>query len=239
MLLPTVIFLDKSIDRFNIISILITLISTIIILSLGARGPVMCVGVFFILKLINMRNKPTYRNVLVYIILITIILIGLFFFNTLLESLNNLFLQLGIRSRTLSLFLRDNLHLSGRDRLYNDMLKTIADNPIFGVGLAGDRRIIGRYSHNIIIEVFSGFGIIIGSIIILFLMLICIKAILSKKTLASSIISMWFSMGFVHLMVSSSYLIDFRFWIYLGLSLSLILNKKVISKCNDNIENHI
>lgn len=222
MLLPTIIFLDEFLDRFNVVSFVITLTSIIIIIINGARGPVMCVGVFFILKLFNMRHKLTYKNLLIYIIIITIILTCSFFFDYLIENLNDLFLQFGIRSRTLSLFLRDNLHLSGRDHLYKAMIQSISDNPVSGIGLAGDRRVIGRYSHNIVIEVLSGFGIIVGGILILFLVFVSIKAILSKNPLISNLISVWFSIGFVHLMVSSSYLTDFKFWIYLGLSLNAI-----------------
>jgi hypothetical protein len=34
------------------------------------------------------------------------------------------------------------------------------------------------------------------------------------------------SLGFVHLMVSRSYLIDIKFWIFLGLIINLIKEKK-------------
>lgn len=226
MLLPTIAFLDKFIDSLNISSAAITLTSMIIIISLGARGPIMCAGVFFVLKLLNMKNNLTYRNIFIFIIITVTILIVSFYFDILLENLNSFFLRFGIHSRTLSLFMRDNLHLSGRDILYKKMLQAIVDNPILGIGLAGDRRVIGEHSHNLIIEILSGFGIIIGGIILLFLVLISTMGVFSKNSLTSNMLSMWFSLGFVHLMVSSSYLTDFKFWIYLGLNLNLIANKK-------------
>jgi hypothetical protein len=227
MLLPAVFFFDDFLDGFQIKSIAVSLASILIILSLGARGPLMCIGVFLILKLFNIRNKLTFRNILIYVVIVAIILVGLFIFDTLLDNLNNLFLQFGIRSRTISLLLKDNLHLSGRDSLYKEMMQSIGDNPIFGTGLAGDRRVIGTYSHNIVIEVLSGFGIIIGGILILLLAIICYKSLFSKNVLTMNLICIWFSIGTVSLMVSGSYLTDFKFWIFLGLAAKLLVASKI------------
>lgn len=218
MLLPTIVYMDEFLKKFNFRSIFISLISLFIILTLGSRGPIMCAGIFVILNLISVNKKLNYKIILLYLIVLFVMIITILFFNTILEDLNNYLLKLGIHSRSIHLFLQDDIYLSGRENLYKDIISEIKSNPILGIGLAGDRRVIGKgYVHNILIEIVSNFGIVIGSILILFLLIVSYKTLFSKHKEQSSFVVIWFCIGVVHLMVSSSYLIDFRFWIYLGL----------------------
>lgn len=219
MLLPTIVYMDEFLEKFTVRSIIIVLISLIIILALGSRGAIMCFGVFVILKLITTKKKLNYKTILIYIIIIALVIIILLFLDTILENLNNFLLQFGIHSRSIHLFLRDDVYLSGRDYLYEEMIEQIKNNPIFGIGLAGDRRVIGGYAHNIIIEILANFGIILGSILVFLLAIITFKTLFSKNKEVSNFIAIWFSIGFIHLMVSSSYLIDFKFWVFIGLAI--------------------
>lgn len=144
----------------------------------------------------------------------------LIFLKDILEFIYNLLLQFGINSRSIRLFLRDDLYLSGRENIYNDVLSQISKKPFYGIGLAGDRRVLGGvYAHNIIFELLANFGIITGIIISILIVGVSLKSIFSKNKSLANFISIWFSIGFIHLMVSSSYLIDFKFWIFLGLAL--------------------
>lgn len=225
MLLPSVVYINEFLDSFNIKSIFIALVSLLIILALGSRGPIMCVGVFVILKVINIRKKINYKVLSIFFIIIAFIFIGIFYFNVILENLYNLLLEFGIRSRSIELFLTDDIYLSGRENIYGDVIQGIKSNLIFGIGLLGDRTVTGgRYTHNIIIEIVANFGIIIGGVLVLLLVIVSCKTLFSKNKKLSSFIAMWFSIGVVHLMVSSTYLTDYKFWIYLGLALKATKN---------------
>lgn len=93
---------------------------------------------------------------------------------------------------------------------------------MFGIGIGGDRYILnGAYSHNIFIEIIANFGIFIGGIIIILIFICIIKALLQKNSLNYSIIAIWLCIGFVHFMVSNSYIVDMRFWIFLGVLLNI------------------
>ena len=50
LLLPAIIYMDKLFDKFRIKHLLLFFLSLSIILTLGARGPVMCLAAFFFLK---------------------------------------------------------------------------------------------------------------------------------------------------------------------------------------------
>lgn len=218
MLLPAIVYINEFFDKITIKNSAIFGISLLVILALGSRGAIMCLGVFAILKLIRNLKNITYKKILVYIILISIVIFSLILLNEILEFIYKFLLNnFGIRSRSIQLFLRDDIYLSGRDRLYDNVLEEIFNNPILGIGLAGDRRIINTYSHNILIEILASFGIITGIILIIGLGYLVLKSLLTKNFKKYNMIIIWLSIGFVHLFVSGSYLIDFKFWILLGL----------------------
>jgi O-antigen ligase len=128
------------------------------------------------------------------------------------------------------LFQMDDLHLSGRDFLYKVVIEEVKNNPILGIGLAGDRRLINTYVHNIVLEILANFGTIIGSAFIILLALISFKTLFLSNKKVFDMISIWISIGLVHLIISSSYLLDFKFWIFLGLAIRHIRVFKIHHK---------
>lgn len=228
MLLPTITYMNEFLDRISIKRGIILGISLLVVLALGSRGAIMCIGVFIVLKLIRKMKNITYTKVLIYLILFSIIIFGLIFLNEILEYIYDFLLNnFGIRSRSIQLFLRDEIYLSGRDRLYKDVFEEILRNPFLGIGLAGDRQVIGGgYAHNIFIEIMANFGMVIGTLINTSLLYLSIKDIFIKDMRKFNMLIIWLNIGFIHLLVSSSYLTDFKFWIFLGLSLRSLNLKK-------------
>jgi len=218
MLLPSIIYMNDFLDKMHLKSGVILGVSLLIILALGSRGALMCIGAFAILKLIKQVSRLTYKNIMLYLLLFFVIFISLIFWDGILEYIYNFLLRYGIKSRSIILFLQGEIYLSGRDILYKNVIKEILNNPLLGIGLSGDRRVLGGiYVHNIFIEILSNFGVVLGSYIIILLIYVVIKSLLREKSRKYNIIIIWISIGFIHLLVSSSYLIDFKFWIMIGL----------------------
>ena len=226
MLLPTILFLDELMDKFSFKMLILIGLSLLIILSLGARGPLLGIAVFSILKFIRPNSKRTYKRALVHFSLVSAGVIGVIFLEKIIMSLYNFLQGLGINSRTLVLLLREDIHLSGRDRIYNIVLEEILERPLLGIGIAGDTRVIGSsYVHNFFIEIIGNFGIIVGIILSIALIILVVKSLLSKEYNRYNLTIIWVSLGFVHLMVSSSYLTDLKFWILLGLLINMLFNR--------------
>lgn len=218
MLLPSVVYLDDFMDRFSLKKGLALLTLLIIILGLGSRGPVLCIAVFGILKILKSLKKMTLKRVLIYFIVFSLVIICFIFFDKIISFMFSLLSHFGVNSRSLKLFLRNSIHLSGRDRIYNKVISETLKQPILGLGLAGDRVIIGGgYAHNIFLEIMSHFGIVIGTFIIFSLLWLIFKSLKQKSELRYNIIIIWVSIGFIPLLVSSSYLINMNFWVMLGL----------------------
>mgnify|MGYP000988201083 CR=1 FL=1 len=218
MLLPSILFLDSFIDKFNFKYLLSFIVSVSIIFLIGARGPLLCIAVFYILKTI--KNKKTYIyifNILIFIFGVTILVnikkISLFLYNK--------FMLYGINSRTLFLLSRGGVYLSGREIIFDAAVQTIYRNPLIGIGLFGDRYILdGVYVHNIILEILLNFGVAFGGIIILIMNFLIIYKLIVKKHSEYNIFIIWISLGFVKFFYSSSYLTDYSFWIFIGILLN-------------------
>lgn len=221
MLLPTIIYLDELLDKLALKQIVITFISLIVILALGSRGAIMCIIIFVALKLIRPNSKMSYKRIFFYIIIVCTAVFTSLYLNNIIEFIYNFFIKFGIRSRTLELFLIDATELSGRDHIYLNVIDGILSNPFIGIGIGGDRRVNGGgeglYAHNFFLEVISNFGIFLGSILLITLVFMIIKILFVKDKGKYNIVIIWLSLGFIPLMVSGSYLIDFNFWIFLGI----------------------
>jgi len=234
MLLPTIIFIDELIDKFSLRIASFIGISLLIIIALGSRGAVLCVVVFVFLKIIKVIGKLTFKRVLAYIGLLSIGVISFINLDRIFEKVYLILLNYGIKSRSLLLFSRDEVHLSGRESIYNSLIIELSNSPFLGIGIAGDRLIhSGSYAHNIFLEILVNFGLIIGIIIVTVLVIIIIKNLLIKDKEKYAFFIIWLNLGFVHLMVSSTYITDMKFWIFLGITLNLLKKNTNVSFNND------
>jgi len=112
-------------------------------MALGSRGALLCIGVFIILKLVRFNLKFNYKKVFLYISLIFSSILIFLNLNNILMYIYRYLQAFGIDSRSLLLLLENKTYLSGRDNLYEILLREIINKPVFGNGLGGDRRIIG------------------------------------------------------------------------------------------------
>jgi hypothetical protein len=226
MLLPTIMFLDELLERFSIKLLLFTSISLLVILALGSRGAVLCIIVFVFLKFIRLNIRFYYQKFLANFSIFCAGLLGFAFLDRILKVLNNILMGFGIRSRSISLFLKGEIYLSGRHKIYRVLIDKISENPILGIGIGGDRQVIGGgYAHNIFLELLADFGVIVGSLVGVAILIFIVIALFIKDQEKRNMMIIWTSLGFVHLMVSSSYLTDMKFAILMGLVTKGIMEK--------------
>lgn len=125
---------------------------------------------------------------------------------------------LGLSSRTLNLLLSSELfsHDSGRGEYYTAAQRLISEHPIEGIGIFGDRVYFDVYVHNFFYEVWLDYGILIGSLILLFFFLKSIMTFRKQTPTGKELLVRYFMAGVIPLFVSGSYLTDTSFGIYLG-----------------------
>ncbi len=217
LLLPAVVGLDRFLDNPSIADCIVFTLSILQILAFGSRGPIMCIGLFLLLRLARSFGRLSRPQVVLHLVLTTSALLIMLVPDAPFKLLEGVFSSLGVTSRSIRLFSAHELSLSGRDRIYSKVLEQIANNPLMGIGLAGDRRVLGgTYAHNLVAEMVANYGIPLGSMFILFLLFLMIRLWASKDTIAVRMCMVWTSIGIAPLFVSGSYLTDIPFWIATG-----------------------
>ena len=181
----------------------------IFIFSLGARGPAVVFLVFIFYDLLANNRKA-----------IIPILIIVFFFISFISLFSDYLESLGFTSRTLKMLLDGEITQdSGRGNLRSLIYKKLNNSPLWGLGLWGDRPIIGAYCHNFFLEMCVDFGYLFGPIIIL--LFICWLLLLYFKSSKESkkIMMKYVCTIFLPLQLSSSYLSSYSFGMLIGVLL--------------------
>jgi hypothetical protein len=218
LVLPAVVFIDAFLDRLSSRYLVFSLLSVFLIMAIGARGPMMCILTFVTLRLVRPHKKLGHAHVFAYLVVLSLTMIVGLSLDNVLTSINLFLSRFDISSRSIVLFLRPGLYLSGRDVLYNTVAAEIANNPFKGIGIGGDRRVLGgSYVHNIVIEIMANYGIVFGTLFISMLLVLMIRYFMAPKKHQYGMFVIWLSVGMIPLAVSGSYLESMSYWIFLGL----------------------
>ncbi len=210
---------------------------TICIIGFGGRGALICLfASLLLLFYLFSRSIKLLSKVVLYATSICCLFIVLFYYDSILHNL----LQLFPDSRTLVLILNGNFWgEAGRYSFYNESFRLINESPLSFRGILSDRILLstafnniegafGSYAHNILLEIFIQFGVLVGGILIVFLLLLFINSLLvvirSKDIYLKVIYSILIGYN-IQLLFSGSYISSPMFWMALGLIVSM--NQKV------------
>ena len=230
LLLPSLVLLNRYLTNYSVIHLLLFILSTAEITILGSRGALLSTGLYVILGLL-INLKSIYRELNAKILVFNFTLLSgitffILFFNEIIRYIYTKLILMGIYSRTLSLFLNDRVYMSGRDTdLYSVAVDIISKNPLLGTGIASDRLYLGNYVHNLFLELAMDFGLIMGLVISLVIIGLALKTTFLEEKRTAYFILIFFCLGVVPLMVSSSYLVSSWFWLYLGLAIRVLPRK--------------
>lgn len=186
LLLPLLIHLNEVFEKMSVKNIIWLIVEVVAILIYGTRAALMCIAVFMFFKIISGGLNPTKRA---FIVIFSTVLIMSFFLGagTLFEDLE----KAGYTSRTLEMFTSGTVTSStGRDELRGYAIELIGERPLFGYGLGGEFAVLfekayglsAQYSnfssltpHNGILQLMMNFGVVIGGILSLWLILTIFK----------------------------------------------------------------
>lgn len=225
-ILPLAIFSFYSFTTSKKIKhLLYFIVSSLTIVAVGSRGPLICILIFiFIFMLTNAKKQK--------ILTIIFLIISIFFiynFNTIILNMISVFEKYDIPSRTLYKIIEsDFTDGTGRNKIYATTLDLLNEYPVFGVGLGVERITINQkfnnmqkdmsssYPHNLILEILVQFGYVIGILVILFVAFIILRALKKSNLVEKNILIIFGTMEGVRLMISSSYLLSPIIFMFLG-----------------------
>lgn len=218
LFIPSIVYADKLFGCNNskrkLLYLTKLVVSVLTILAIGARGPLIFIAIFIIIRMRVINGLRT--SGLRYLVWLLLFVGGMVFSKQILSLLQELLRLSGRVSRSISWLLSANFSLGPREALYTEVANAILSKPLSGIGLAGDWVVVGYYVHNIVLELMAHFGMVLGGTAFLLILSIVIKNLLTDEPSAHSVATVWTCIGLLPLLISFSYLTYIPFWIFLG-----------------------
>lgn len=214
LLLPTLYFIYQL--RFNKCFLPLPVILLILIILYASRGPILFTALFLLLLFLGKRGGTKKMK-----ILFGLVVLGTIVYASYDSILPKLVDTLDIHSRTLNKILSGEkalTNLSGRDYIWMETKENIMEKPLLGWGTAGELSYMVSYPHHFILEVVLHYGIIVGSVIVIFVLGTVLRGLLVTK-MRNPIILMFVCSGFGPLFLSGTYLMEPQFWMLVALCL--------------------
>jgi O-antigen ligase len=228
MLVPMIILSYKLLFiRFKLSDVVLVIFAIITVVIVGSRGPLLSYFVYLLLLFVNFVRINRFKAKSFVLVVASTIIISTFMLNlnSYVSQFNNQLIKLGIQSRTIYLLLGNNIDfLTGRSEIFADTVNKILLNPILGYGIGGDRVFLnGTYPHNIFLELFTQFGIVLGGFICLLLITYWVIGIfLNKSPINQHLAIIFAGIGLISLFSSGSYLTSSNFWLFMAICVSSV-----------------
>lgn len=214
--------------KTNILNVAFTVFGAFYLMLLGTRGAalmmLLCVALTLVL---DQNSKKVLARIVVLCGAVAAFIVSPLYEAFILwmyKMAQNLGLSVRIFDKLLSVGQMD---LSGRDVLAETLIASVKEHPFWGTGLCSDRTMIGVYAHNIALELWVEFGVIIGTIILVALIVICLRGYLrSTSSAEKGLIIVLICSSFLKLFLSGSFMDDRWFFALIGLCVGAIRKSK-------------
>lgn len=223
-ILPNVLFaLNYAFSEKKPFPWICSIIGIIYTLSMGARGPVLVIVVYLFVKILQSSNVKAWAKSLIglFIAGLTVLFLNSSWYLSVLRFAKTSLTTLGVSTRIIDLAIKGTVasHLSGRDELYDIIIRKIAERPYIGYGVYGEWPWIHWSAHNMALELMVHFGVILGSLLLLWLIFLTFKTyVRTPNILARQFLLIWICFVFVRGFFGGSYL-QFGVYVLIGFSL--------------------
>lgn len=219
LIFQTLIIFDHYIEKHKWYDLVMCIADLVVIFIYGSRGPLLCACVMIVTKVLFSASTNIKKKI--GIIFSTCVLSGVIFlfYNNLINGLIKLTNIMGYSSRNLYLLLNGRISSeSGREAIQSYYLQEIMEGPVLGHGIAGGWIAVGRYPHNIFIELLLSFGPVFGVLVSLCIIVLCYFAIKNGTHDKRRLCHVLFAYS-IYLLLSDSFLRSPMFFmlIFLGI----------------------
>lgn len=235
LLLPTLFLYNEFTNKKGFFNALFSIIGIVSIVISGTRGPLICIFIYIVLHAL-LHSTPIKATLLVIISTLLLIFNKVFgLLEILLKLLSDLLTKMGFASRSLTMLLnKEFTSINSRDEIYKATIDAIKKRPLFGYGICGDRYAIiqqlgvdKNYAHNLFLEIWCDFGLILGTVLIIALGVLIYKAFKkSCNIIEKEFIMMLFSSSVIQLFMSASFITSKRLWLLVGYCFSILYKYK-------------
>lgn len=171
---------DKSLKDF-----VLAVLGIVMIFLGGSRGPLLDIAIFLAIYILITAGESRNKFFCLLIIILGTIIICLTY-RQILIMVANILTSLNLSSRTIVKLLEGSIaEDNGRAEIWAAALNMIKENP-FGYGAMGARHVLYHihivgHPHNVFLEIFVDYGVIIGSIMIIAFFVKSIRIFVAKN----------------------------------------------------------
>lgn len=208
-----------SVKKTSIVSVALSVISGIYLSMLGTRGALLIFLFSLVVFLIIFKNFYKLLFKLIPIVVPFGIFIYSNYFDQFIQFMYIKTSSLGLSVRIFDKYLNGDLsNQTGRDYIRDFILQKVNENPLLGNGLCFDRLLIGTYPHNIVLELWCDFGLIIGTAVLVLMMMMILRALQKiDNEMEKGFVWALVCASFFKLFLSGSYLDENRLFLLLGI----------------------
>lgn len=197
------------------------IVECLMLMAYGSRGALLCVAVFFVIKIFTSVNGvKRYLFSILVILLFGGIYFTIQFFG---REIYGFLVSHGYGSRTWRLLLLGDFvsHDSGRNEIWNIVLECIKKKPVQGWGIYGAVSQIGApYPHQLFLDLLLTFGVPIGSILSIAAIRPAFRVFTVSKGMHKDLMIIFLCSGLISLMFSGTVFTSYYYFLFLGLGLS-------------------
>ncbi len=222
----------------NPLNLSVAALGGFVLVSLGTRGTVVCFLAFIVLMLLLFQKNKHPILLTILFLLMAVFLV----FGGLLDLLHDFAEEFGLSLRVLDkLESGDFGQSTGRAMIAERVLEYILLYPLTGLGIYSDRRVAGgQYAHNILLELLIDFGVILGSLLFVLLVVLIARAVFcvrryEKENGTSIILLAYISCGFLKVFLSGSYLNEDTLFFLIGFCFAILREEKLEKWRSHNI----
>lgn len=223
-LLPHVLIMAwATMRKFNLFTLILTLIGILLLLSFGSRGPLACAGLFFMIYFFFFMKFRFSEYVKICVMGVGILLF--FYQKQIALFLKTIFDDMSLSTRIVDRILGGGLaHDTGRSWLTDKLYNILENNDsFFGCGLFGSQRYGIIYSHSFVCDLHVTFGYYIGTLILIALVLIFVAGIWTcRSKMDMAFILLLFCTSVAKLFLSSTFLFEPLFFMLIGFCIANI-----------------
>lgn len=213
-----IVFLFFFLHQKRIFNLIASILSGLMVITDGSRGPILCLAVFlFLYMLVKIRDQQRWKKTIFAFLGIGICCIGLLLWQSIIPWLINKVSHMNVNSRTISMLVSGNIRSdTSRSAIYNLCLDIIRRQGPFGVGPFGDRVFIAPryywgYPHNVVLELILDYGWIVAIVIMAAIAVGILKLFKSLREEELIVFSILLACS-TKLFISSTYWAEAFFW---------------------------
>jgi hypothetical protein len=215
------------IEKRTFSSVLFFLLGFLLQISMANRGSIVCLISFILIYIVAVRFTKQKVSTKIAISVVGVLVIV--FFEPVALALYALMSSLNLNTRVLDFVFSENFITSeGRDMITETIWGTFKNDMFETHGIGGENQLGIIYAHNIMLEWWFSFGIIMGSFVMIALICLLVKAFRKATSVALAFLLLLLTSGFECLFMSGTYLMTPLFFMLIGYSVNCIRNANLI-----------